>query len=460
MSKPTIVWRLAADLHRLLQRELARPHYDEENVAWGLLLILSREPYRSELLFRDYDLTSADLWVTTAGDDQDPDAQDAAADAPAPGHADRVFKPAESYLAQVLCRRLTLANNLMDRPTNMHTLLGLLAAHGPTGQGWSKVQVARAAIPPATALAPPYFARIARTLAAQVRRLTQYGGISARRRADYGPIWLTIPGCAAELAEELTLWDCLAALPVPVERDLDEASQHQLVRVLESLNEKYGLLRSCGLDPDQWHEAPGLSVDRLKKLHSLRKQAITLLVRAPNGGAVAPETAYAKAFEALQTDGKPLAGFCDFNDFVRSPVGEQMIHRGPRSLEEPIRISDDDTLPFGSTIAAADHDPDPDTGQGRTGPECEADQLAGLAYVIEQCPGIRGNPVLDWFARATLLAGRPVHGAGGVLANTSFRQLLATSKRYATLDEDDLLTALEQDLSAAVREGLNRSGQA
>ena len=275
----------------------------------------------------------------------------------------------------------------------------------------------------------------------------------ADRRAAFGPLWLSIPGCAAELAEELTLWDCLAALPVPVERDLDEASLYRLNRVLESLNERYALLRSCGLDPDRWHEDPELSIAGLRALHGLRKRAEALLAREPVQGASDPETAYAQAFQALQTAGRPLAGFADFGAFARSPVGEQMIHRGPRSLDEPLRVAEDETLPLGTTIPAPDPAPD------APGPEHGADRLAALAYVIAQCPGIRKDPVLDWFARATLIEGRLIHGTEGVLADPAFRSLVAASTRYAAGDDEALLSDLELDLTAAVRDCQGRLRQ-
>lgn len=489
---PIIVLRLAAALHRLLQQALSGPRYREERVAVGLLAILSREPFRSELLFCDFDQDRESLWLRPVGegaDAGDPGADvgaDVGADPVAgsgrPGAGAWVFKPAQEYLTLVLCRRLTLANLVMDGPTNMHLLLRLLVAHGPAVQGWPAARVARAPEPPTSAPPPDFFKHCAKTLANQVRRLgMRYGPISRARRAAHGPIRLCLPNCAAELAEELTLWDCLAVAPVPLARDLDDGLLHGLTRVLESLNKRYGLLRSCGLDPGQWSADEGLSVKRLQGLQDLRQAADwllgslawrrpdclkglrqaaeALLARDPAGRPLTREEAFAQAFRVLQTDGKPCAGFAAWEDFAASTVGERMIHRGPRSLDEALPGgADGGTFTLVEQLAAPewDQDPDPETGLMLTGPEAQLDRQSDLAYVLEHCPGIRNNPVLDWFVRATLFDGRLIHGAGGVLDDPGFRRLVDATARYPATDDEALLSALERDLNEAVRYCKNR----
>jgi len=473
--RPTIVFRLAAALHRLLQQALSDPRDLEKRVAVGLLVILSREPFRSELLFCDFDQDRESLWLRPVGEGADPEDPDADPDADAAAGPARagagawVFKPAQEYLTLVLCRRLTLANNLMERPTNMHLLLRHLVAHGPAAQGWPAARVARLPGPPSSVPPPDFFEQCAKTLEKQVHRLgTRYGPISRERRAVHGPIWLSLPDCAAELAEELTLWDCLAATPVPPARDLDDDLRDGLSRVLESLNKRYGLLRSCGLDPAQWPEdgAPGdagdeadLSVARLRQFQALRRAAEALLARDPAGRPLTREEAFAQAFRVLQTDGKPCAGFATWKDFATSTVGERMIHRGPRSLDEALPGgADGGTFTLVEQLAAPewDQDPDPETGLMLTGPEAQLDRQSDLAYVLEHCPGIRNNPVLDWFVRATLFDGRLIHGAGGVLDDPGFRRLVDATARYPATDDEALLSALERDLNEAVRYCKNR----
>lgn len=444
----TIVFSLAAKLHGLLQTELHQTRYQEDRVAMGLLLVLSRYPFRDGLLFRDFSQDPADLWLRPTGHQREADfdrdsdpgsARKSQADTlPVSGGNKGVYKPALTYLTLVLSRRLTLANNLRDQPTNLHVLMASLAAHGPEAQGWPQVQIARAPSSPAAAPQPPFFARVARVLAAQVRRLGGgYGPISASRRSAYGPYRLTLPGCGAEVAEELNLWDCLAALPVPMERDLDEASLLRLVRVLESLNERYALLRSCGLDPEQWHDDGDLSLGDLQQLRELKRAA-----ESCSSGT--PEAAYAAAFKTLRAANPTIAGFETFAAFTAGSLGQQLIHRGPLSLHTPLSGEDED-LVLEDSLAA----PDPESGV--SAPEHQLKQAAAVQYVLAHCPAIQRDPVLAWFARATLAEGCTIWGPGGVLADPDFRRLVDASSKYPATDDEALVQALARNLDEAIR---------
>lgn len=462
MPKPMIVFRLANALHGLLQTELFQARYQENRLAVGLLLTLSREPFRSELLFRDYSLKEEELWLIPAReapkaggendrgadseDNEDPGAAEKPGQSP---QSARIFRPALVYLSLVLSRRLALANNRLDQPTNMHVLFGSLAAHGAAEAGWSEVKVTRAKRP-IVSLASSSSERIGRVwsvLKKQIARLgTGYGPVSARRRAKYGPFWLILSDVAAEMAEELSLWDCLAPLPVPLACDLNEASRDQLCRVLESLNERYALLRSCGLDPEQWYDDAELSVSGLRDLQTLRKAVNARLAAPPDGSqATTPERAYADAFECIRTDTHRPAGFATFEDFAESAVGQEMIHGCLVLLSTPLHMEGDDDLLLVSNLPA----PVPESSA--TWPEHQVDRETALRFVIGQCPGIRDNPVLAWFVDATLINGRSIHGGDGVLADAEFRRLLDDSRRYPTTDDDRLLTQLERDLSEAIR---------
>jgi hypothetical protein len=441
-NRPTILFKLASELHRLLQVELSCARYRENRLAAALLLTLSRPFFRRELLFRDFDLDEADLWLLPAGMDaageehREDDPRLAVQDT---GSAQRVFKPALVYFTQVLGRRLTLANNLGEKPTNMHLLLGELAAHGPQRQGWPSVQVKREPRAPSRGRKEPLFAHVARTLSEQIRRLgTAYGAISARRRAAHGPIWLSLPDCSAEVAEELTLWDCLAAQPTPIERSLDEASRIRLARVLESLNERYGLLRGCGLDPELWNDDQGLSIARLRSLQGLRRRARRLLGEPAEGWSEQSATsrihaAYARVFAELQDGGRPVAGFDDFDDFARSEVGEQMLHRGRLSLNEPLPLENGDP-----------QSRPPDT-------HALIEREDAFLDLFERCPRIRRDRVLDYFLRETLIGARNIHGNGGLLQDAAFRRLVDASSRYAGAGDEALLNQLERDLAEAIR---------
>jgi hypothetical protein len=449
-NRPTIVFKLATELHRLLQIELAGAQYQENRLAAALLLTLSRSLYRRELLFRNFDLDEADLWLLPVGMDaaggeyREETPHVAVADT---ASAKRIFKPALGYLTLVLGRRLRLANNLGEKPTNMHLLLGELAAHGPERQGWRSVEVKRVPRAPSIGRRGPLFARVARTLRDQIRRLGDaYGAISAQRRDAHGPIWLSLPDCSAEVAEELTLWDCLAAQPTPIERNLDKASLIRLSRVLESLNERYALLRACGLDPELWYEDGSLSIGRLRSLQELHRAARRLLDGGgeglPKGGAASNlHAAYARAFAQLKDGTKPLAGFDDFNNFAQSEVGEQMLHRGAVSLDEPLPVADGDPLSRLSVTG------DP-AGES---PDVVIEREDVLSYLFDHCPRIRNDPVLSYFLRETLIGGRRIHGNGGLLRDVTFRRFVDASSRYAATGDEMLLKKLERDLDEAIR---------
>jgi hypothetical protein len=428
---PDIVFSLAKTLHELLRRALREQPYCEDRIAMGLLAILSSRRFREALLFRDFSRYPDDLWLDSA-----------------PGRARPIYLPAQVYLTLVLCRRLTLANNLLAKPTNMHLLLKVLANHGAAVEGWPLAEVRRAPREDSTAIQslPGSCSAVARVLEDLVRGLGEgYGAISASRRAEYGPPWLVLPDWAAELPEELTLWQTLAALPVPLERDLDQASFQQLLRVLQALNERYGLLRSCGLDPEVWFDAEGLSINQLKELKALRKKATERWHETDGQRTV--EWAYEQAFRGLMGTRKTLAGAASFTDFAFGEIGQEMLHGGPRSLSESLSETDDG-LDLGDTIAA----PDPDLGY--TTPELGADQISNMAYVIEHCPSMRREPALAWFARAALIDERPIHGTDGILADTEFRRLVGVSGRYLGADDKTLLTAIESDLVHAFHDGL------
>lgn len=475
---PDIVLMLARALHALLQEELRQQALQhrrfargriEERLALGVILKLSRSRiFRDRLLFRDYDQEWSALWQTPGdrddaqGECRDADDKPEPREASRPGadQAGRVYRPACIYVSLVLCRQLTLANNLKDRPTSMHRLLKLLVAHGPAAQGWPQVRIARMREapprngPPAW---PSWFAPVARALEAQVRHLDlRYGSISANRVAEYGPYWLNIPGAdldPAKVAEDLTLWDCVKALAVPLERDLDEPSFEALADVLASLNRRYAQLRSCGLDPEHWFEDETLSDARLDDLIGLRRAVAAHLAGT---GAVREdrvEEAYERAFAELKGPAAKFAGFTSFTPvgkddegaFLLSPVGQQMIYGGLRSLDVPVSEAD-----AGPSLVEV-IDPDPLFGSARPTPETETIRESDLPLALRACPGLRSNPTLAWFAEQTLLARRTIWGPGGVLEDLEFRRLVDASARYPATDDQALVDAIARDLDEAIR---------
>ena len=83
------------------------------------------------------------------------------------------------------------------------------------------------------------------------------------------------------MAEEMSLWDTFAATPTPLDKPFDREIKKQLQSVIDALNKKYALLRSCGLEPEDWLDRESLTIAKLKDLKCLRKTAKGLLASEP-----------------------------------------------------------------------------------------------------------------------------------------------------------------------------------
>lgn len=442
-STPPILLAFSRAVQDLLQAELQRPRCRvgqmEERLALGILRILSRRLFREQLLFRDYRHGADEQWATLYED---------TAGAPSATGQTRLYRPAQAYLGLVLSRRLHVARKAPEEPTSMHRLLEGLAMHGPAAEGWPQARVARWRDPPTASASAPDFAAVAEILRGQVESLaSQCNDPGSRdRRKQYGAFWLTIPDAAAEVAEELSLWDCCRAVPVPIERALDNAVRARLTDVLSALNSRYALLRSCGLDPEHWYDDETLSIYNLRDLKRLREAVTTGAATSPD---IPIETLYAQAFAQLKGNGKRLAGFGAFTPgldeeeraFACSPVGIQMMHGELRSLNGPATSSDEGPVLQDLLDADACWD------DGRTA--ADVDPL-DLRAAVDGCRGLRDDPVLHWCAQALLLAQRSVHGPDGILADAAFRQLVSQSGRYRATDDEALLNRIQQRLGKAL----------
>ncbi len=135
-----------------------------------------------------------------------------------------------------------------------------------------------------------------------------YSPESVRRREQYGPLWLIRSPCVAEVPEELSLFEIAEALPVPLDARFtaDADLQRLIVRVMDALNERYMLLRGCGLNPMFWHERDEPSIARLRDLKRLRQDADELL---RFGIETSNVDAYQRTFNELKGGAKSFAGF-------------------------------------------------------------------------------------------------------------------------------------------------------
>jgi hypothetical protein len=254
-----------------------------------MYLTLSKQVYVKHLLYRDFGGETPVVHNLTLVE---------------PHGAKRVVSihdEAITYCSQVLGRRLQLAQNLRDAPTTVHRLFETLCRCGVPAELWRGANVARAlSNPQPDREIHPSLQPVAKKLVEQCKQLAgDVGDVSRRRRAEYGPIWLTVPYGAVEMPEEMSLFDVTAAVPKPLRADCLEASefQHWLTRALKSLNEKYMLLRACGLRPWEWLERNEPSINELREMKWLRKAARALLNQ---GEEKTDHTAYRYAFDELR----------------------------------------------------------------------------------------------------------------------------------------------------------------
>lgn len=444
MAKPirgfqlnTILDRLALDMLPVLEDCLTRASFERDRFYLWILATLSRRRYLDGLLFRNFRADPTGEWHRFRLPD---------------GSTIRVHEQSIVYLEKVLARRPRLARRLRHEPGNMHLLLGLMARHGAPEHGWSTARVRRDARLTARDDEPSFNEPLARALAAQRVRLGDgYGEDSARRRREYGPIWLIRDGCAAELPEEMSLFDVSEAAPVPLQAGFteDHEVQRMVARVLDSLNERYMLLRACGLDPEVWHDRDEPSISRLRDLKRLRKPAEELLRLQIESEA---DAAWRRAFDEVK-DGPTLGGFATFDAFATSEVGLAMLRHGTLSLDDPLGEDDEgDERSRHETLAAPGEPVDEGVLRRR--------EAGGwIAHLIELEPDLF-DPVMVQFFTQVIAQGRPIHaegGTAGVLDDLAFRRLVRSDPELAALDAGELGERLYERAQAIIAKGLERS---
>ena len=442
MAKPvrgfqinTALDRLAVDLLTVLGDCLITSPLDRDRLQLAVLITLSRTVYVGHLLFRDFRRDHDSQWYAWTLPD---------------GATVRIHEQAIVYLHQVLARRPRLARRLRHEPGNMHLLFGHLCRFGPPGQGWERAEIRRDHELAAAGEDPGFLEPTALELAAQRTRLGgEYGEVSARRRDEYGPIWLVRGDCVAELPEEMSLFEVTDAAPVPLRAEFveDRALQRMLARVLDSLNERYMLLRASGLDPETWHDREEPSIARLRELKRLRKPAEE---RLRLGIEDDPVAAYRAAFEELKDDAKPFAGMGSFEEFLQSEVGMAVLRFGTASLDEPLGAGDDEDVSRGDLLA------DEAAADPERGTLDRAQAADWVQRLIQDRPDLFDEAMVYFFSEV-LGAGRPIHPAAGdpgVLRDAPFRQLIARNPALADLDEADLARELYGRAEAIIQAGL------
>jgi len=227
--------------------------------------------YIEELLFKDYYADESDVWQDYGHGKY----------GRLPTHAE-----ANTYLISVLwyrCLGLATTSAAQDKPTNTHLLLECLCQLSAAPGEWDKTLISSLSEGAAKGADLTWFRKLYKTLFERFASQVKY--------------WLTAgEDCAAPLGEKLCFDDVCRFAPAPLQSGFakDEKFSRLLLRVLESLNERYGLLRGCGLPPERWLERDQPSITKLHDLVALREAAI-----ASPRWATHTEAAYRQAFATV-----------------------------------------------------------------------------------------------------------------------------------------------------------------
>lgn len=205
---------------------------------------------------------------------------------------------AKFYIDDVLwLRRLLLTNNLLDKPGNTHLLLAHLC-HLNTDNYWQDAVIKRNKNPEYIDTLLPEFRRIADILKEQEQiACTSYSEVAKRRQQESGDFYLTLAASGVKVASELSLDNIFASCPQPINPDYtkDPEFKRLFSTIVEHLNARYSLLRSCGLEPETWMDK-NVSIQQLRELNGLRGLARLTTAWINNK----TEAAYREVFPVFQ----------------------------------------------------------------------------------------------------------------------------------------------------------------
>ncbi len=431
-----IVDRLTLDVLRLLEEVLASSRFEQDRLYLGLLLTLSRKTYVNGLLYRDFSAAGATQWYALPMPD---------------GDEIRVHEQSVTYLQQVLSRRLRLARRLQHEPGNMHLLLGALCRFGTSDKGWRTTEVKRDPAMEAADEAADFRNPLGRALKALCKSLgADYSPESVRRRQQYGPLWLIRTPSAAEVPEELSLFEITEAVPVPLDPEFvgDADLQRLIARVMDALNERYMLLRGCGLNPMFWHDRDEPSIARLRELKRLRQAADELLRL---GIETSNTEAYERCFDELKGHTKTFAGFTSFDDFAGDETGMSMLRYTALSLDDAIGDDGDGDgwLRHEAIADTSGVDIEEGLSMREAGSQWATDLINARPKMF--------SPIMRYFFEQVLGEGRPIYAGGGddgVLCDAAFRTLLDQDPDFENLDDDDRADLLSKRAEALIKRGL------
>jgi len=447
----TVLQTLARDLSNLLAEHLTPAPRVRDRVTLAILLLFAGQSprsqyYRWNLLFRDFTAPEPDQEVPL------PDGKTATLPAEAIRYVDEVL----------WLRRLTLANNLKERPGNIHLLLERLCQLHAAPAPFGAAAITRR--PPGAAAAPERLGKTGRILQQQVSRLgDRYGDISVRRRAEFGPLWLAVADAFVEVPEEMSLDNVVEAAPLPLQARFhqDKEFAKRLLRVIEALNERYMQLRACGLKPDVWLAQERPSINQLAELRTLRL-AVQRLEQDGKSAAGAFEQAFAEGLAAA--GGKKFGGFTAFTEFYDDAVGIEMMRRGsvgtaaaergrPLAAEGEAEGDEEVEFSFGGEFAGDDNG---DEGEGEDAgfyPE-EMDEELDLQKTFSSLPDLfpqEFSPVMRHYFQQVLAQSAAPEKKAAALRDPEFLAAVKRDSRYCELAGDALQDALFRDAEALIQ---------
>ncbi len=389
-----ITYKLALCLNEVFQKYLSKSFVDHESLWLEIILIVNR---KKTLLYTNYDISMAESiqkLITKNG-------------------TITILKEAFFYTTEVLGRRLALANNLKNQPTNMHALIIAYCQRSENSR-WHNSYIERGFYEENNE--DDFFKPLAKNLKQQCKLLAdQYSDVSCRRRKEFGRYWFINQETCLEVAEELSLFDILKI--IPLQSTTNKEPPLLLVRVIESLNKKYGLLRSCGLSPDFWLER-NISVSHLTELKQLCIQARKLI----NNENMSKSNAYQQAFTKLIAGTKKWAGVSSFNELFHSILGQNIMNNQYNTELE------------------------------HQEPQLEAVINEVLLELPEDYPD-DFNPVLRYAFITLIVKETSLYSPNnnGLINDPHFLKLINRHSDYASLSKTTLISTLQQQLYSIIK---------
>lgn len=455
---PYSIHVLAKELAEILASYFVFPNQNDgriplkDRLAVKLILTLNKPFYRYQLLFRDYSLSSDEMFLEfpippsfkdealgcmqrqqrsgsknkktvelsefldPIEDVEEEEALDSESRQVYRVHTESIF-----YTQEVLGSRLTIVSHMKSLPNNLHRLLEQLCRHS-LNKNWSNTIIERRKNS-VTENCASFFKDTANKLKNQVKNNHKVSSVSETYRTQYGAFQLTACDNSAVVPEEISLFDVVEALPVPLK---PEFLQHKpdwfaplVERIVISLNDKYGLLRSCGLAPELWHKR--LSSGKLRDLKQLKKGVDKIL---ESESSLSMFEAYRMFFLEMKKEQSKIAGFKDFDEFRTSELGTTLLKENrPLSFNQASK-SDQNSRNFEEIISSSTYIPS---------------EMQMALFELLSTNKNYFTPLTAYFFEQTVIL---MHSPKEIIKKDKFKALLAEAAKFSALSDQDLITAL------------------